>query len=95
MPSNVQYIADRIIPVLRKHRVKRAGVFGSVVRGEASERSDVDVLVELPPNLSLLDFVRIKIELEKVLERKVDLVEYAGLKPRIRERILSEEISIL
>ena len=70
-------------------------MFGSVVRGEASERSDVDVLVELPPNLSLLDFVRIKIELEKVLERKVDLVEYAGLKPRIRERILSEEISIL
>ncbi len=95
MSSKVKDIAEKILPVLKKHDVKRAGVFGSVVRGEATEQSDIDVLVELPPNLSLLDFVGIKLELEDVLGRRVDLVEYAGIKPRIRERILSEEVPIL
>ena len=95
MSPQVKHIADRILPILRKHGVKRAGVFGSIVRGEGTEQSDVDVLVELPPGLSLLDFIGIKLELEQLLGRKVDLVEYAGLEWRIRERILSEEIPIL
>lgn len=95
MPPKIKNIADKILPVLRKHGVRKAGVFGSVVCGEATEESDVDVLVELPPNLSLFDFIGIKLELEDVLGKKVDLVEYASIKPRIRERILNQAVSIL
>ena len=95
MPPRIQNIADKILPVLKRHDVRKAGVFGSIVRGEWTEGSDVDVLVELPPNLSLFDFIGIKLELEDVLGKKVDLVEYASIKPRIRERILNQAISIL
>ncbi len=70
-------------------------MFGSLARGEEAESSDIDVLVELPPNLSLLDFVGIKLELEEVLGKNVDLVEYEAIKPRIRQRIISEEVPIL
>ncbi|MDL1892113.1 nucleotidyltransferase family protein [Sphingobacteriales bacterium CHB3] len=95
MAPQVQYIAEKIRPVLRKHQIKKAGVFGSLARGEEAESSDIDVLVELPPNLSLLDFVGIKLELEEVLGKNVDLVEYEAIKPRIRQRIISEEVPIL
>lgn len=88
-------IREKILPVLRRHGVKRAGIFGSVVRGEATPESDVDVLVELDRQASLLDFIGIKLDLEGVLGRSVDLVEYAAVKPRLRDRILREEVPIL
>lgn len=66
-----------------------------MARGETRRKSDVDILVELGDDLSLLDVVRINRELEEALGRKVDLVEYDTIKPRIRERILAEEVPIL
>ncbi|MEK7250658.1 MAG: nucleotidyltransferase family protein [Bacteroidota bacterium] len=95
MLSEIRNIAEKIIPVLKKHEVKKAGLFGSIVRGEATEQSDVDLLVEAPKDISLLGFVHIMHELEDVLGRKVDLVEYSAVKPALRERILAEEFSIL
>ena len=88
-------IKDIVIKVLEKHGVKRAGLFGSVVRGEVSEHSDVDVLVEIDSDISLLDFVGLKLEIEEALGRKVDLVEYDTIKPLLRERILKEQEVIL
>ena len=93
---NVEEIKNKILPILKKYGVKRAGVFGSVVRGEAMENSDVDIMVEIKrDDISLIDFVGIKLELEEALNRKVDLVEYSTIKPLIRERILSEEVPLL
>ena len=79
----------------RRHGIKRAGMFGSFVRGEATPESDVDILVELDRQASLFDFIGIKLDLEDVLGRRVDLVEYAAVKPRLRDRILREEVPIL
>ena len=62
--------------------------------GEFTRKSDVDILVELGKDISLLEFVGIKDELEDSLGRSVDLVEYQAIKPRLRSRILSEEIRI-
>ena len=62
--------------------------------GEFTRKSDVDILVELGKDISLLEFVGIKYELEDSLGRSVDLVEYQAIKPRLRSRILSEEIRI-
>ena len=66
-----------------------------MAQGEAKTSSDVDILVEIKSNLSLLDFVGIKLELEEAIGRKVDLVEYDTIKPLIREKILSEQVTIL
>ena len=84
-----------MIPVLREHGVTKAGVYGSRVRGDNREDSDLDVVVELPPKASLLDLVRLERELQELLGIKVEVVEYGGLHPRLRDRILSEERRIL
>ena len=88
-------IKQKALPILERYHAKRAGLFGSVVRGEMRRNSDVDILVELGDDLSLLDVVKINRELEEALGRKADLVEYETIKPIIRERILKEEVRIL
>ncbi len=93
--SDVEGVKQRILPILRRHGVTRAGLFGSLVRGEARNSSDIDVLVEIEDDISLFDFVGIKIELEEATGRKVDLVEYDTIKPLLRERILNEQVVIL
>ena len=84
-----------VLPVLRSRGVKRAGLFGSVVRGESRRDSDVDVLVEVDDGDSLLDLAGLKNELEDTLGRSVDLVEYGTIKPMLRRRILQEQVTIL
>jgi len=88
-------IKEKILPVLKKYNVKRAGIFGSVVRGETTKDSDVDILVELPAGASLFDLVGLKIELEERLQRKVDVLTYKSIYHLLKKRILSEEIGIL
>ena len=91
----IEEIRRRAIPILERHGIKKAGVFGSFVKGEAKISSDVDILVEIQSDMGLLDFVGIKLELEEALGRKVDLVEYETIKPIIREKILGEQVVIL
>ena len=95
MNKKIEEIKGKILPVLKKYGVRRAGVFGSVVRGEIKEDSDVDILVEIEARMSLLEFAGLKLELEETLGRKVDLGEYSAIKPIIKEQILSEEVPIL
>ena len=92
---NVEEIKKKIIPILKRHGVTRAGIFGSVVRGEETKESDIDVLVEIESRMSLLDFVGLKLELEDALGKRVDLGEYSTIKPIIKAQILSEEVAIL
>lgn len=92
---NIEEIKRKILPILKKYGVTRAGIFGSVVRGEAREESDIDILVEIESRMSLLDFVGLKLELEEALGKPVDLGEYSEIKPIIKEQILKEEVPIL
>jgi hypothetical protein len=80
--------------VQQKYHVQQMGLFGSFVRGEQTEASDVDVLVEFEPSarFGLLTFCQLENELSDLLNRKVDLVMKDGLKPRIGDRILQEVI---
>jgi len=91
---NIQQIKNKVLPILIKHNIKRAGIFGSFAKSIAQDTSDIDILVELGSKISLLGFIGIKLELEDTLERNIDLVEYAAIKPLLRDKILSEEIPI-
>ena len=93
--EKVYEIKKKILPILKRYNVKRAGIFGSAVRDEETEESDIDVLVEIESRMSLLDFAGLKLELEEILGKRVDLGEYSTIKPIIIEQILSEEVAIL
>lgn len=89
-------VRKKVVLVLKRYNIKRAGFFGSYVRGEQKKSSDVDVLVEInDKKMSLLGFIHIKNELERVLGKKVDLVEYKLVRPEIKAFILKEEVRIL
>lgn len=81
--------------VLARHDVRRTSVFGSVARGEATAESDLDLLVEFPEGKSLFDLVRLERELEQTLGIDVDVLTFASLNWRIRDSVLSEQISII
>ena len=90
------WIKKRALPILKKHAVKRAAIFGSFARGEAKVRSDVDLLIEYKTkDKSLFDLVDLKSELEETLDRKVDIITYSSIYSGIRKQILAEQIIIL
>ncbi len=87
-------IKPKIIEILKKNKVKKAGIFGSYARGDYKKNSDIDIVVESPKGLGF-GFVGIQFDLEDGLKRKVDLVTYNSLHPLLKERILEEEIKII
>ena len=95
MDMEIEDIKCKIVPILRRYDVKRAALFGSFVRGEQREDSDIDILVEFKDGKSLLDLVGLKIELEEALGRKVDVLTYNSLHPLLRDKILQEQKVIL
>ena len=84
-----------MLPVLRRYGVRRAGVFGSYARAEATSESDLDLLVDLPAGSSLLDLVGLQLDLSEALGIEVDANTYNAIHPMLREGILADEIRIL
>jgi uncharacterized protein len=82
---------DALAEICRRYHVRELSLFGSVLRDDFREDSDVDVLVEYEPEarVSLFDMSDLNAELEQLVQRKVDLVEKPGLKPIIREHVLA------
>ena len=77
---------------LKKYGVASVSVFGSVARNRIRKNSDVDLLVEFDKPIGLFEFARLKLHLEEVLGRKVDLVTREALRKEFREGILKEAI---
>ncbi len=94
MNKNIHQIREEILPVLHKYGINYASIVGSVARGESTDDSDLDIVVEISREISLLTFSRIKIELEETLNRKVDLIERSAIKPSLRKYLLKDEIKI-
>jgi predicted nucleotidyltransferase len=92
---DIEELKRRIVPVLRRYEVARASFFGSFARGEATKGSDVDLLVEFEGDKSLLDLAGLKVELEGLLDIRVDVLTYASLHPLLKERILEEAVPVL
>lgn len=91
----IEEIKNKILPILKQAGVKKSSLFGSYVRGEQTKSSDIDILVELPKGKSLFDFVGLELQLEEALGKKVDLVEYSTIKPRLKPYILNNQTQIL
>jgi len=85
---------SEILGIAERHGATRVRLFGSVARGEAGEQSDVDFLVEMERGRSLLDRAALMLDLERLLERRVDVATERGLKESLREHILREAIPL-
>jgi hypothetical protein len=85
---------DAILRIAARYGARNVRVFGSAAREEATDDSDVDILVDLEPNRSLLDQVGLKQELEELLGCTVDVVVEGGISPYLEERILSEAVPL-
>ena len=97
MPS-VQEIAGKmreVLPVLqRRYKVSRLEIFGSYVRGEQKEASDIDVLVDFSETIDLFTFMELEGFLSEKVGVKVDLVMRDALKPRIKDAVLREAVPV-
>ena len=85
---------EAIEALARKHGALRLRLFGSVVRGETRAGSDLDVLVTMAPDRSLIDQIGLKQDLEALLGRTVDLVSESALHPGLRDRVLAEAVPL-
>lgn len=92
---DIDEIRERARPVLQEHGVKEAAVFGSYARGEADQDSDIDILVTLEDDTSLLDVARLKNDLEDALGTDVDIVEDGALKPSIRDTVQDQLVALI
>lgn len=81
---------NEIIAIANRRGAKNIRIFGSVSRGEARSDSDIDFLIDLDPDRSLLDAGGLAIDLEILLNHKVDVITEAGLRPRIRNDVLRD-----
>ena len=94
--NEIEQIKNKILPILRSHKVTKAGIFGSYARGEQKKKSDVDILVEINDNnMGLLEFIRLKNIIQKAIKKKIDLVEYSGIRKEIKDNILNDEVPII
>ncbi len=93
--SVLEEIKTKALPILKRAGVKKAALFGSYVRGEETEKSDVDILVDLPSNATLIDLVGIKQDLEEKLHKKVDVVTYNGICHLIKDSVLKSQYPVL
>jgi predicted nucleotidyltransferase len=87
---DLQQKRNDILRIAAQYGARNLRVFGSVARGDDRAHSDVDLLVDMDPDRSLLDVVGLGQDLEELLDRKVDVLTGASLHPALRDRILAE-----
>lgn len=91
----LQSIKSRVVPILKKHDVSRAGIFGSYARGKQNKQSDIDLLVEFKGEKTLIDLAAMELQLEQTIKKKFDVLTYNSINPLLKNIILSEEIKII
>ena len=85
--AEIMRIADR-------HGARHLSVFGSLARGQATDASDIDLLVDLDADRSLLDRIALKHDLEDLFGRSVDVINRKSLDPSLRDQILRERVDL-
>ena len=90
MVTTIEQIKEKIEPILRDSDVSYCAIFGSFARGEANDKSDVDLLVRFNKTPGLFAFCGLQDKLEKQVGRKVDLATERALHPSLKESILKD-----
>lgn len=89
---NKEEIKNVIVEVLKNNGIKKASIFGSYSTNNFTDESDIDILIEFnDDNKSLLDLIGIKQELEQRLNKRIDLITFNSINPKIKNYILSQE----
>jgi len=84
----------RMMEIFKEYGVTKAAVFGSFARGEEKKSSDIDLLIKMEDGRTLFDLGGLKVDLEELFGRKVDLVEYEALHPLLKDQILKDQVSV-
>lgn len=95
MSSDTQNIIDKIKPILLKHGIVKADLFGSAARGEMSPDSDIDILVQFPSGAGFRVLGGVYGELTDTLNKKIDLVEYDYINKYIKDSVFSSTAKII
>ena len=82
----------QILLIAARHGARKVRVFGSVARGTARRGSDIDFLVDMEEGRSLLDHAALKLDLERLLKRPVDVASERGLRRTVRKEVLRDAI---
>lgn len=85
---------ERIAAVAARHGASNLRLFGSVARAEARPESDLDVLIDLAPERSLLDLIAFQQELEDLLDCRIDVGTARSLRPRLKAQVLHEAVAL-
>ena len=86
--------SERINKIAAKFGAKSIRLFGSVVRGEDQQKSDIDLLVDFDESASLFDLINLKLELEDIYKRKIDIVTTNSLHPAIASQVMYEAVQL-
>jgi predicted nucleotidyltransferase len=92
--NDIQSQRERILEIARRHGASRVRIFGSVSRGVETSTSDIDLLVCMAPDRSLLDRIALIHDLEDLLHNSVDVVNERALHPEIRDDVLAEAVEL-
>jgi predicted nucleotidyltransferase len=90
-----QFIKRKVVPILRKHKVKRAALFPTFANEEAVKHSKLGLVVEFEPGATMFDLVDIKRLVEEVLDRYIDITTYGGLLRRFADHVEKYHTTIL
>ena len=90
MDSMIERYRAEILALAKRHGIRDVRVFGSMARGEANDTSDVDLLVHLPPERTGLALGGLLMDVQDLLQRRVEVVTEKSLHPAIRDRVLKE-----
>ncbi|OGL60090.1 MAG: nucleotidyltransferase [Candidatus Tectomicrobia bacterium RIFCSPLOWO2_12_FULL_69_37] len=85
---------EEILRAVERYGARNVRVFGSVARNEADEKSDIDLLIDPGPEMSLFTHAELEMELEELLGRKVHLISARGLRPRVRENVMRDAVPL-
>ncbi|MFN0049857.1 MAG: nucleotidyltransferase family protein [Cytophagales bacterium] len=90
---------EKTIEIIKNYliskNIKKASLFGSFVREDFGPKSDIDILFEPFPHMNLFDLIHMEDDLKKRTKRKIDLMEYDGIKLAIRDEVLAYAVPIL
>lgn len=86
----IHKLSKNLLELKKRYSIERMGIFGSYTTGFNNKKSDIDILVEFEETPDIFEFIRLKRNLSKLLNKRVDLVTKKAIKEKFKNRILSE-----